>query len=109
MRLRLPLLALALSMCPSPAGGGMVTPFQRLNAELRHNVREGNAQEFLRYCDLLGDDCAQSKSHLGDTLLHVAAEFGRYSIAKCEHLPRAVQPTCARSQRIALHRSRLTD
>ena len=42
-------------------------------------------------------------------LLHVAAEFGRYNIAKCEHLPSAVQPTCARSQRFALHRSRLTD
>ena len=63
---------------------------------------EGNAQEFLRYCDLLGSEpgggCATTKNHLGDTLLHTAAEFGRYNIAK------VLQSTAAAAAAVSQYR-----
>lgn len=74
--------ALQLLGCAVQAAANAPTPMDRAGAELRHSLRDGDAQGFLRWCDELGSGCAQADTFQGDSLLHVAAEHGRYNIAK---------------------------
>ena len=76
--MRLVLGAMLSALGTTAVYGDRPTPMQTMGAQLRHDLREGNAQGFLAWCDKLGaTHCPKADTHLGDSLLHVAAENGR--------------------------------